>query len=223
MPLWSNTTIAALSADEDDALNQLADRLTTVVETSVDALHAGNVTALDAIIARTDTGYVQQALSGGNATLPADNLLPGSVTATGKSPNILSKRARFDLIRDMEWIAVLLLVAAVGITFYVLIVDTNATDASHQIGSVWVAPVIVLALVATVLLIIAYFTVMGFGEVSLHVGVGSDSGDSSSSDSGGTQGTTTTPGGGGDQAPAPAGQGSANGPPPAPPPGSSVR
>jgi len=86
--------------------------------------------------------------------------IPG-ISFTGKSPNILSKEARYRLVN--------FLLSAAGIIFLLTIGSSIllALRTKADIPSNWVWVVGVSLIVALFLCVLAYFTVMGFGEVSL--------------------------------------------------------
>jgi hypothetical protein len=98
---------------------------------------------------------------------------------TGKSPNILSKKARHRLVQDTQNIGLKLLAGAFAVTLGLPLLDAllDAVADDTSISDAWVVPVVGLIIAGVLMILIAYFTVMGFGEVSVSVGTGDDAGE----------------------------------------------
>lgn len=122
----------------------------------------------------------------GQAEIAARALTIPGISFTGKSPNILSKEARYRLVNFLLWTAGLIFLVIIGSTVLM------AWRTKAEIPSTWVWILGVSVIVALFLCVLAYFTVMGFGEVSLSLS-------SETADSGETDGSA--PGTGGDAPP----------------------
>jgi hypothetical protein len=100
------------------------------------------------------------------AALPRIN-----ISATGEAPNILSKPARHRLVRDTQQVGLSLFIGAFALAVVVPLVDVVLDAATEDVSvpDVWVVPVVGFIVAAVLLYLIAYFTVMGFGKVSIGV------------------------------------------------------
>ena len=87
-----------------------------------------------------------------------------SIRVTGKSPNILSKKSRIELVSQLQLTARYLLAVTVVLTAIVTSLDLLV--ANQELPVWWSTPLVALLVLAGILYILAYFTVMGFGDVS---------------------------------------------------------
>ncbi len=137
------------SAREADALTTLCDALDATVAN----------TAVTRSITRTE-----------GLSFPG-----GGIVASGEAPSILSAKARRDLIAHVQKIGNGLFVGAGVLT--VVIAGLDLVLGGQDVSGWWFGVALAFVIAGMLLYIIAYFTVMGFGKVTLNVRMG-DTGES---------------------------------------------
>lgn len=98
----------------------------------------------------------------------------GRISAKGSQPDVLSKEARRSLLNWARTFAVTGLAVGALLTAVITVLDLVLKD--REVSGLWVWPTFAIVLVGAFGLVIAYFAVMGYGNVELGLNVGDQGG-----------------------------------------------
>jgi hypothetical protein len=141
---------ATLASSEASASSLLSESLTKLVQS---ANQKGLVPPREVAAKPRASGQAAPSLA---------SLSGPGISASGSHPNILSQEARYRLNRSAQLTGL----------FALCLVPITAAVLSRQ-GAAWSPVPVALSVAALGLFVIAYFTVMGFGNVSVEMQLGS--------------------------------------------------